>query len=464
LNEGEEMNCPQLYPRGTIDFSSEGIALSDAYNISVQERISAAWLLSFDIPIVTEHRDKLINGAIVKAATQLFIISEITEGVTDGLPYLRIGGIHVFWEVCSKIHIPRTMWIGLYADEILDAAFANIYFGTNQITMLSNAELAPLGMERVTERTDVYRDRVTPLEVAARIRDHVGGELYVDNFKFALVKRQGIDTDEIYDVNTQTTAIERIVDDGNVITRLFPYGRNSLEITSVTGKNYIDSPHIADEIELFPRGREGQKDFSDFTRPAYLLRAAEWQFSPDNYWRIDRPRITYNISAVDLWKLFPESHRRLQMGDSIRIVDEKLKIDDRVRVVAMEVYPYEPTRTVYTLGDPPRTAGEALADVEAVNNFFFSHQFDFNLDDLLESITKIMPDFKEIAKEYGLGAPEIWRRFPSENDTPQSDLPLGVFSISNLERIELIKEEEWKIMVAKGEIAEDVIYLLPCED
>jgi hypothetical protein len=376
---------PELYPRGTVDFSQPGKAIKDAYNIAVNQRVSAAWIVSFDIPIASIEREVLIKGAVIKADGQLFLISSITDGITDGRPYAKISGIHVFWERCNKIHLPRTMWIGLPANNMLALAFNNIFYGENRIRMLSAEELAPLGLEPVTARTDIYRDRVTPLEVAARIREHVGGELYVDNFAFALVKRQGIDTEQIYNLNIQTSGIERIVDDGNTFTRLFPYGRNSLEITSVQGVNFIDSPLITSDPE-FVGGRQCQKEFSDFTRPDDLLRAARWQFSPENYWRIDRPRVTYRLSAIDLWKIDPGNNLKPNMGDSIRLVDPNLGIDERVRVVAMEVYPYEPRATMYTLGDPPRTAGEILAAVDPVNYFFNIEPVNLNLDELIDGM------------------------------------------------------------------------------
>jgi hypothetical protein len=385
---------PEFYPRGTVDFSQPGQPLQDAYNIAVNQRVSAAWMLSFDIPVNSAEFDDFTEGVTVKAEGQLFLISSITDGITNGLPYAKISGLHIFWERCNKIHLPRTMWIGLPADNILALAFSGIFYGQNQIRMLSAEELAPLGLEPVTAPTDIYRDRVTPLEVAARIRDHVGGELYVDNFTFALVKRQGVDTDEVYNLNIQTTAIERVVDDGNTFTRLFPYGRNSLEITSVHGVNFIDSPLIASDAE-FVGGRQCQMEFSDFTRPDDLLRAAQWKFSPENYWRIDRPRVSYRLSAVDLWKLNPESHLKPQMGDSVRLVDPNLNIDERVRVVAMEVYPYEPRATVYTLGDPPRTAGDILSAVDPVNNFFVMQPVNIDIDDLLDELIEGMFSFAD---------------------------------------------------------------------
>ncbi|MCL2577984.1 MAG: phage tail protein [Defluviitaleaceae bacterium] len=435
---------PEFYPRGTVDFSQPGQPLKDAYNIVVNERVSAAWTLSFDIPINSPYRDTLVENTIVKAAGQLFLISVVTEGINEGQPYVKISGIHLFWERCSKIHLPRTMWIGFPADEILSLAFKNIFYGGNQIRMLTAEELAPLGMEPVTALTDIYRDRVTPLEVASGIRDHVGGEFYVDNFTFALVKRQGVDTNEVYNLNIQTSSIERTIDNGNTFTRLYPYGRGNLEITSVHGQNFIDSPLIGADPD-FANGRQGQKDFSDFTNAADLLRAAQWQFSHDNYWRIDRPRVTYNLSAVDLWKLNPENHLRLKMGDSIRLVDPNLKIDDQVRVVAMEVYPYESRSTVYTLGDPPRTHVDILSAVDPANSFYNSQTFNFNLDELAADIIEKIP---EIAPNFG--RVPILRRIPKKGDMPTENIPDGIYEELFLARIELFNKEDWRQMIREG--------------
>lgn len=62
----------------------------------------------------------------------------------------------------------------------------------------------------------------------------------------------------------------------NIITRLYPYGKDYLDITSVNdGKAYIDSPLIGEYENIY----EGYIDFLDIDNPAELLKEAEKQWS-----------------------------------------------------------------------------------------------------------------------------------------------------------------------------------------
>jgi len=98
---------------------------------------------------------------------------------------------------------------------------------------------------------------------------------------------------------------------------------------------------------------------------------------------------TARISAIDLWKSQNSDPTQLEIGDGVRICDPNLGINDYVRVVGMELYPYEPTDTIYTLGDPPRTELEILADTTETPDFTFN----FDLFALKDAILELLPDF-----------------------------------------------------------------------
>jgi hypothetical protein len=233
--------------------------------------------------------------------------------------------------------------------------------------MLDAPEAAELGLEIITDLTDIERDKVNPLEVVAAVKDHVNGELYVDNFNFALVRQLGRESGQLLTVDRNSDSIERTEDGTNLVTRLYPYGQNNMEITTVTGQAFIDSP----KINEYPIIHEGHIDFSDYDNPTALLLRAQQEFAETNHARIDRPRMTYRISQADLWKL-RRDETQVNLGDFVTIFDEALGMEVRVRCVALELYPYEPQRSVITLGDPPRSVVEILNDTDAVFRPFFN--------------------------------------------------------------------------------------------
>jgi len=388
---------PELYPSGHEDFSLPGTPLLDAFEVAVNERINAAGTISFNMPQNSRMLSSVKQGAVVRALGQLYIIGVATDGVNNGQPYVRVQGKHIFWEICEKRHLPKAFWIGVTARAILQSAFSGIAYGSTAFRMLTAAELATKGMQEVSERTDIDRDKINPLEVASRVRDHLGGEMFVDNFAFALVRRVGQKTRQVFTLNMQMSSVERVQENTQLVTRLYPYGQNSMEISAANGGiPFIDSPHI----NKYPVIYEGHIDFPDFTRPAELLQRALREFAPNNYWRIDKPRVNYRISTADLWKLAESQDKdkdRLSLGDEVYIYDQVLGFDSQVRVVARESYPYEPRSSVITLGDPPRTVADVLADADEprslFTNPFIKHlppQVNIpNLDDIIAGLPPI---------------------------------------------------------------------------
>jgi len=372
------MAFPELYPAGG-DFRLPGLPLLDAFDVCVTTRINAAATLSMSVPRTGGQYGFVRRGAVVKAGGQLFILKIVADGSDAGKPFLRANGTHIFWELCERKHIPAAFWVGENAQTILAAAFAGITYAADAVRMLAPGEIAALGLTPVDAATDIEMDKPNPLEVLSKVVANVNGELYVDNFAFALVKKLGRDSGAVFRLDRNTKGIERTDEETKLVTRLYPYGRSGLEISSVNGgRPYIDSAHIG----AYPYIHEGHMDFSDYADPAALLQRARMEFAADNPRRIDVPRVSFRCGVVDLWKLAgagPQNgpaigvqyaDERLALGDYALVYDAELGVEARVRAVVIEEYPYEPHNSVITFGDPPRTVVDVLSDVDRHNAYF----------------------------------------------------------------------------------------------
>ena len=363
------MSYPEIYPAGTQDFALPGVPLTDAYDVCTTLRINTASGLTFNILFTSMQRRLVKRGAIVKAGGQLYILKIVYDGADAGRPYLRANGKHLFWELCERKHLPMAFWIGQNAQTILASAFAGITYAGAAVTMLGASEIAALGLTPVTAPTDIEMDKPNPLEVLAKVIDNVNGELYVDNLSFALVKQLGRDTAVMFRMDRNAKGIERTDEETKLVTRLYPYGRSGLEISSVNGgRPYIDSPHIGD----YPYIHEGHIDLSDYQNPSALLARAQMEFAPDNPHRIDVPKISFRCGVVDLWKLADPKYanEKIGLGDYAWVYDTELGVEARVRAVQIEQYPYEPHNSVITFGDPPRTVVDVLSDMDTRNAYF----------------------------------------------------------------------------------------------
>lgn len=361
---------PELYNAGHSDFTVAGIPLTDAYNVMIRQQINTAAGMSFQMPRDSVRWKYVKKEAIVKVEGQPYIVKIINDGSDNGKPFGKVEATHIWWEICEKKHIPHAFFIGYSAPDILSSVFSGISYMGNPVRLLSSSEISALGLTPVTAATDIDMDKTNPLAVLSKVIDNMGGELYVDNFNFALVRQLGREAGLRFSLGRNLKGIERTEETTKLVTRLYPYGKEGLEITSVNGgKSYIDSPYIND----YPYIHEGFIDFRDMETPAAILRRAQWEFSPDNYNRIDKPKLTYKCTAVDLWKLaeYGDSER-LNLGDYATIHDSSLDMDSKVRAVEIDCYPYEPQNSVITLGDPPKTIGDILAELSGLQEYYYN--------------------------------------------------------------------------------------------
>jgi phage minor structural protein len=357
-----------IYQDGQSDFTQPGIFLKSAFNVNIKQRINQPNALSFRFPYGDADLNLIKPEAAVKAENELFTVKIITDGIGgDGLPFISAECSSLWWEVCEKKHLPRVFHIGTPADSIIADVFSGISYKGNMIRPMTAGEAAALGFTLVTAPTDITVDKTNPIDVLGKIRAYVGGEIYIDGFRFALVTDLGRDTGNTFTMTENTKSVERTVDSTRMVTRLYPYGRNGLEITSETGKDYIDSPLIGS----YPIVYEGYRDYNT-ERPEILLQYAEREFAGYNFDRLDVPKVSYKCSVIDLWKIAPALMGKIKTGDYVTVYDAQLGINIRTRVTEYDYFPYEPQSGTVTLGNPPQTLGEILGSVAGLKDLYDS--------------------------------------------------------------------------------------------
>lgn len=392
---------PELFTAGRGDFTRAGIPLTDAYNVMIRKRINTVSGLSFQMPRGSSKWPLIKIEDIVKADGQLYVIKRINDGTENGRPYAKVEALHIWWEVCEKKHIPKTQFIGKSAQDIIGGAFSGLSYLSNGVRMLTDSELSALGLEPVTEPTDIETDKANPMEVLSKVIDNLYGEVYVDNFSFALVKGLGRDNGLRFALDKNMAGVDRLEETTTLVTRLYPYGRDSLEISNINGGiAYIDSPNISGYNRVY----EGSIDYRDAETPEELLRRAKREFSPDNFNRIDVPQLSYKCGIVDLWKLGGRNMTKPELGDYATVFDKSLGIDVRLRVTEHDYYPYEPQKSAVTLGNPPKSAIDVLAQLSGQLDYYYSPkvpEFDVNIGETtIENITsKVKESFGDVIHE-----------------------------------------------------------------
>ena len=95
-------------------------------------------------------------------------------------------------------------------------------------------------------------------------------------------------------------------------------------------------------------------DFKDIENPTELKERALKEFSTEDKDGIDKPRITYTISEVELKKL-AEYGEEFGVGDTVRIIYDTLGINTVQRIMEYEYYPYEPNQSNVVLSNTSAT-------------------------------------------------------------------------------------------------------------
>lgn len=314
-----------------------------AKDVKINREINGAYNLYFTLPNTDKAEFAAVN-AIIKCEGQLFRVIKSTRR-TDGTEAFDFECSHVYNEDAQRIHIQNIPdYIGKSPYRVLREAFEDTPF-----TLLSAEECTALGMKRIDAdsfKIDWFStDKLTPYEVMQQVIENCGkGEIYVDNYKIALVEHIGNEKNVKLDIsrNMQDLTIEK--DISGLVTRLYPYGADDVHIGTVNSNiQYVDSPNIS-----IYGVREGFKDYTDYSEPADIKALAKWEFSAENEERIDIPSLNISGQYVDISKLTGYEHMHLDVGDTVIIYDNGTEY--RQRVIQREYYPYEPELGSITIG------------------------------------------------------------------------------------------------------------------
>lgn len=173
-----------------------------------------------------------------------------------------------------------------------------------------------------------------------------GGEISYSNFTLRCMKRIGSDNGYRIKVGKNCTEIESDVDTKDVVTRIYPTGANTIEMSN---HGYVDSPYI----DAYPVVHCKTINFSDIhlqtaednntdgiictnqnELDSALRKACEEQFEAG----VDKPTVNHKISMVDLSSMRGYEDiadlEKVSIGDTVTCKEEDLGIDVTARVIS----------------------------------------------------------------------------------------------------------------------------------
>jgi phage minor structural protein len=348
----------RIYNCNETDFSSNGLAILDeAKNVCITHELNGSYNLEFEYPIDSAKWEFIANNRICRVGNECFRIRSIDNN--------KIYALALYMDAQFK-HI---QYIGDMLGKTPRYIMTQLFKNTN-IHIMTDAEVKSLGMEWVNTATDFFEaSKITPIVGVSTLSETLEKqstmcELYVDNYNLALVKQIGKDNGNELTLRFNAKSAESSRDASTLITRLYPYGQDDLDISTVNdGKQYIDSPMV-EKIGVY----EGFSNFDECEEPDELLKLAKWQFSEDNLERIDIPKYTMTVGYVDVCEAYKYHNlNRPSIGDRVEIFDKSMNTKTLQRIITTKIYPFEPRKSTIEVGHPQVTIDSFFKDIATTN-------------------------------------------------------------------------------------------------
>jgi len=218
----------------------------------------------------------------------------------------------------------------------------------------------------VSGTCDLFLSKCSPRAVLNEFINKLECEVVFDNFSITLVAKRGNANGVQFRVGKNIQTVKRKTDSTGLCTRLYPYGMDYLDITSVNTDSlpYIDSPIAG----VYDYRHEDFRDYSDITTPVDLKARALKEWSTSEKDGIDKPKVTYEVSVIELKKLGDTPFENFSIGDTVTIIDEGLNINVNARIMEYEYYPFEPNKSNVVLANFVENIGGVFAELLKAKN------------------------------------------------------------------------------------------------
>lgn len=347
----------KLHEWNETDFTGGCLAyLNEAYDVAVFEGLRETHTVSFKYLMEDEKAELIKENRIVSVEGQAYRITFVKRDYS-GSRIMTVKANRIFYDDALHHHLPTIgndtdvtkSTIGVDPYDVIKLAIADTKF-----ELIPDSELKEMGMTRIGAdgvKIDFYpTDKINTYDVIQNVIEAYGrGEIYYDNYRFAVVERIGKDNGVRMSIKKNMTSLSVERNTQELTTRLYMYGKDDLTISSVNGgKPYIDSKEGIEKYGI----REAYRDYSDYDDPEKLKAFGEWDLKGEgNDFRLDRPQLTITGDVVDLSKLAEYGDfYKIALGDTVHVFEDN--IEHKQRIVSMTYYPYSAKQPSVTIGQP----------------------------------------------------------------------------------------------------------------
>lgn len=250
-------------------------------------------------------------------------------------------------------------------EDLVGKAIASFDTSNNNINDTIRLAIAGTGWiladNNITKRRTVRLTNTNALEVLREVRKVFSVDFRYDaiNKIIHVYEKFGEDRGVYFSDELNLKSFSIPSDTYDYVTRLYPYGKDGLNISSVNnGKEYIENFQYSNKVlELIWEDNR-------YTVAENLLEDAKAKLD-----ELSKPKRSYQASIVDLAKQSEEySYLDFFLGDTITLLSKQEKFRDKQRIVKYIEYPDDPSQNTCELGNTTLTFEDLQKENEAKNN------------------------------------------------------------------------------------------------
>lgn len=331
------------------------LILNGAYDVDTTEEVNGVLYCTFFLPQNDINASSLANELKVRVNGKDFIIRNIKQNKTIQNSVIEVFCEGYWYELGNimpvSIFDPDEEYQEYtYRESSPVIPMINILNGTEwEAGLISNSIEGNLRNFKVTSNMNV-------LEALKAIQIVYGGELEFDfvNYRVNLLETMGSDPGVALLFGKNMTELVRERDSTEIVTRLYPFGKDGLNIVKVnSGLPYIE------DYTYYSGLKVGKFTDERFTEDTDLLAVATELLA-----EINKESYIYTIKAADLSFLTKWSHEKFSLGDYIYIYDEELSVNIKTRVLKIISDVKNPENNILELSARSPSLEELLASVE----------------------------------------------------------------------------------------------------
>ncbi|WLD92638.1 phage tail protein [Alkalihalobacillus sp. AL-G] len=338
--------------------------IENVSEMTLNQEINGADTMDFTVPYDDPKTSYLVNENIVQIVEKQYVIRMVSKSrADDGTKLLAVYAEALWYDLQYTDPLSSAQWMDVTPDIPIQDILAGTGWNVGTI-------------EVDTDRNLVIESGVTNrLKLLREVADIWGGTLIFDSkeLKVSLIENSFPDPGIGIIYRKNLKSIKASYDTQDLITRLYPYGKNDMTIEDANdGVPYIENYQYTKQVRVrsFKDGR--------FTNPFHLKEKAESILS-----KLSVPRASYRATAADLSNMTGLEHEAFDLGAMVMVHDEEMEINLKTQIVKWSYDVLEPWNTELELSTVQPGLEDLLKSVTETTEIFQSEDT-LNQQDMLD--------------------------------------------------------------------------------